>query len=203
MKDNLPTQITDNLRAVLKRVRRLQISRGILSVLTITLTAILIIMAVDFFFAPVPVLVRWLLFGALILALSSSFYQLFWKPLSRKIELLQVARWLEVRHPEIQERISTALELSGSDNQGISSSLLEEIIAEAETDVKAINPQIEVRARRVRAWLWPALGIAAVFALLFAIWPSQTGRLLVRAVAPFSQTGNAGAIAFDILPGDM
>ncbi|MGB0775097.1 MAG: hypothetical protein ACPGUY_04580, partial [Akkermansiaceae bacterium] len=75
MKDNLPTQITDNLRAVLKRVRRLQISRGILSVLTITLTAILIIMAVDFFFAPVPVLVRWLLFGALILALSSSFYQ--------------------------------------------------------------------------------------------------------------------------------
>ncbi|MGB0991602.1 MAG: hypothetical protein ACPG32_03945, partial [Akkermansiaceae bacterium] len=99
MKDNLPTQITDNLRAVLKRVRRLQISRGILSVLTITLTAILIIMAVDFFFAPVPTSVRWLLFGALILALGSSFYRLFWKPLSKKIELLQIARWLEVRHP--------------------------------------------------------------------------------------------------------
>ncbi|MGB0993234.1 MAG: hypothetical protein ACPG32_12300, partial [Akkermansiaceae bacterium] len=105
--------------------------------------------------------------------------------------------------PEIQERISTALELAGTDNQGISSSLLEEIISEAETDVQSIDPQIEVRARKVRAWLWPALGIAAVFALLFAIWPSQTGRLLVRAVAPFSQTGNAGAIAFDILPGDM
>ncbi|BDS06581.1 hypothetical protein NT6N_16210 [Oceaniferula spumae] len=203
MKNDLPPKITDRLQAILRRVRRLQVSRGILGVLTIFLASVLVVMAVDFFLAPVPPSVRLGLFIAILVVTLVSGWALFWKPLRRKIGLLQIARWLEVRHPEMQERISTAMELAGTSGAGTSASLLNELIAEAEVDVQDLDPQIEVRAQRVKAWLWPTAGLIAVFLLLFIVWPAQTSRLLVRAVAPFSETGNAGAIAFDIRPGDM
>ncbi len=117
MNDKLPSQITERLEAVLRRVRRLQFFRGMLGVLTLTLASVLVIMGADYFFAPLSASVRWGLFFALVAVTAGSFWQLFLKPLNRKIELLQVARWLEVKHPEIQERISTSLELVGTSNE--------------------------------------------------------------------------------------
>ena len=135
MKSDIPPQITTRLQAILRRVRRLQISRGILGVLTVFLASVLAVMAVDFFFAPVPTSVRFGLFAALLLITLAAFWIFLWKPLSQKIGLLQIARWLEVRHPEMQERISTAMELAGTSNSGTSESLLNKLIAEAEVDV--------------------------------------------------------------------
>ena len=203
MKEPLPQQITDRLKAVLRRVRRIQFFRGLLGVLTLGLAAILVIMAADFFFAPLSTTVRWALFVGLVVVVLGSFWKLFYQPLNRKIELLQVARWLEVRHPEMQERISTAMELAGSSGPGVSANLLEELIKEAEVDVKDIDPTLEVRTKKVRAWVGPAAGLVGILLILFAIWPDQISRLFVRAVAPFSETGNAGAVAFEILPGDL
>ena len=203
MKNQLPKQITERLEAILRRVRRIQFFRGMLGVLTLSLSAILVIIAADYFFAPLSTMVRWVLFVGLILVAVTSFWKLLLKPLSRKIELLQIARWLEVRHPEMQERISTALELAGKSGTGVSTDLIEELINEAELDAKSLDPEIEVQSRKARVWLVPALGIAATFMLLFAIWPAQFGRLLARAVAPFSELGNAGAVAFDIAPGNL
>jgi len=203
MTEQLPKQITDRLKAILRRVRRIQFFRGMLGVFTLGLAAVLVIMAADYFFAPLSTTIRWALFGGLVIVVLGSFWKLFLKPLNRKIELLQVARWLEIKHPKIQERISTALELSGTSGPGISENLLEELIKEAEVDVKDINPIVEVRTKKVRVWMWPAAALLATFVLLFAVWPDQARRLLVRAVAPFSETGNAGAVAFEILPGDL
>jgi len=203
MKNQLPTQITERLEAILRRVRRIQFFRGILGILTLILSAILIIIAADYFFAPLSTAVRWVLFIGLIAVVVTSFWKLLLKPLNRKIELLQVARWLEVRHPEMQERISTTLELAGKSGTGVSTVLIEELINEAELDAKSLDPEIEVQSKKARVWLVPALGIAATFMLLFALWPDQFGRLLTRAVAPFSELGNAGAVAFDIAPGNL
>ncbi|MFT5904745.1 MAG: hypothetical protein ACI9E1_000331 [Cryomorphaceae bacterium] len=203
MKNQLPTQITERLEAVLRRVRRIQFFRGMLGVLTLSLSTILVIIAADYFFSPLSTVVRSVFFGGLIAVVLTSFWQLFLNPLNRKIELLQVARWLEVRHPEMQERISTSLELAGTSDAGVSADLLEELIIEAELDAKSLNPVIEVQSRKARVWLLPALGIAATFILLFAFWPAKFGRLLTRAVAPFSELGNAGAFSFDIAPGNL
>ncbi|MCP5535132.1 MAG: hypothetical protein H7A51_02735 [Akkermansiaceae bacterium] len=203
MKDKLPSQITERLEAVLRRVRRLQFFRGMLGVLTLTLASVSVLMAADYLFAPLSSSIRWALFFGLVLVTAGSFWRLFLKPLNRKIELLQVARWLEVKHPGIQERISTSLELVGSSRPGVSENLLKELVHEAELDVKDLNPVLEVRSKKVLAWFWPAAGLVTAFVMLFSIWPEQIGRLFVRAVAPFSQAGNAGAIAFDIVPGNL
>ena len=111
-----------------------------------------------------------------------------------------IARWLETRHPEIQERVSTALELSSDSQGGVSEVLLQQLVEEAQGDVSSVDPTTEVRARRAKRWLWPATALAAVFVMVFVIYPGEAQRLLVRAVAPFSDLGNAGAVRFAIEP---
>ncbi|NNC90624.1 MAG: hypothetical protein HKN82_19375, partial [Akkermansiaceae bacterium] len=202
MNEQLPRSIKKRLQALLRRVRRLQLARGIMGVVTVALGGVLAVMAIDFFLAPVPAIARWAMFVLLVAGLGVAAYTWLWKPLVHRISLVQVARWIETRHPEIEERISTAVELSGSEG-GVSEELLHELIMAAEGDVEAVDPEVEVRSRRAKRWMYPAAGLAAVLAVLFVIWPGETGRLLVRAVAPFSDVGNAGAVWFEIDPGDM
>ena len=88
---------------------------------TVALCGLLLIMAVDWFLAPVPTWARWALFGAwLVAVLLTAKHAL--SPVMRKISPVALARWLELRHPEMQERISTALELQGQE-RGISAGL--------------------------------------------------------------------------------
>ena len=167
---------------------------------TVVLGGLLISMAAHLLFAPVPVEVSWVLLGLIGAGLLWSAAKWFIKPLRGRITLIQIARWLETRHPEIQERVSTALELSDHSKGGVSEGLLQQLVEEAEGDVKGVNPTREVRARRAKRWLWPATALAAVFVAVFIIFPEQSRRLLVRAVAPFSDLGNAGAVRFTIEP---
>lgn len=200
MSTNLPREITKPLQALLRRVRRMQILRGTAAMATVMLGGLLISMAAHLLFAPLPVEVSWILLGLIGVGLLWAASKWFVKPLRGKITLIQIARWLETRHPEIQERVSTALELSDHSKGGVSEGLLQQLVEEAEGDVKGVNPTREVRARRAKRWLWPAAALAAVFVAVFIIFPEQSRRLLVRAVAPFSDLGNAGAVRFTIEP---
>ncbi len=203
MSTNLPREITRPLQALLRRVRRMQILRGIAAMATVVLGGLLISMAAHLFFAPLPVEVSWTLLGLIGAGLLLSAFKWFVKPLRGRITLVQIARWLETRHPEIQERVSTALELSEHSEGGVSEGLLRQLVEDAEGDVKGVNPTKEVRARRAKRWLWPATALAAVFVAAFIIYPGEAQRLLVRAVAPFSDLGNAGAVRFTIEPENL
>jgi hypothetical protein len=203
MRTSIPTEIVKPLKAILSRVRRLQTLRGAAGVATVILGGLLVMMAADFFLAPLPVLVRWILLGALVAGTITAIVVWLVKPLRNRITLVQVARWLETRHPDIQERISTALELTGKEGGGVSEVLLEELVIEAQADVREVDPEIEVRSKRVQHWMAPAAGLAVVFLLLFAIFPGEARRLFVRALAPFTELGNAGAVRFAITPQDL
>ncbi len=194
--------IDQSLAALLRQIRRTQTWRACWMLTTVTLCGLLLIMAVDWFLAPVPTWARWSLFGTwLIAVLLAAKHAL--SPVMRKISPVALARWLELRHPEMQERISTALELQGQE-RGISAGLLEELRRAAEMDAEKVDARMEVKSvSNLRRWARPALGLLAVFALLLALWPQQSVRLLVRAVAPFSNYGNAGAASFVIAPGDI
>src|SRR5688500_14829226 len=87
------------------------------------LSAVLAIMAADHFLAPLPMAARWVLFGLWLVAVLAAL-GVGLRPLLRKIGLVQVARWIEGRHPEIEERMSTVLEISGGD-AGASAGLME------------------------------------------------------------------------------
>ena len=63
---------------------------------------------------------------------------------------------------------------------------------------------MEVESARItRRWGRPAIVITAMLLLALAVWPGATSRLLVRAVAPFSQMGNAAAGRFVVKPGNQ
>src|SRR5690606_13094313 len=107
------------------------------------------------------------------------------------------------RHPEMEERLSTVLELSKNE-AGVSPELLEAIGRAAGEDITKVDPQVEVKAAQTRRrWGKPAIALCVLLALALIIWPQEVSRLLVRAVAPFSNVGNAGAAKFNITPGNF
>ena len=83
----------------------------------------------------------------------------WWLPLRQPLDLIRIARWLEIHHPELDERISTVLEVAGHDDSATSLQLLDELAKHAVRSLDQINPQVEVSNRRVRHWLWPAAAL--------------------------------------------
>lgn len=195
-------EIQAKLGEVRDRIRKVQLTRGTLVTATIALAGLLLMMAADWLFAPLPGAARWALF---IVWIASIIYagRVGFAPYFRKIGLVQIARWIEMRHPEIQERMSTVLEISKQEGNIASTDLIDALGLAAHRDIEGVNPDVEIKsAATKKKWARPALALAAVLALVLVIWPSQSGRLLVRALVPFSNLGNAGAASFELEPGD-
>ena len=203
METNLPSQVIESrLKLVRGRIRREQTRRALWLLATVFLGGILLIMAADYFLAPLPNPARWVLFGAWLTALAFTAKTVL-GPRLRKISLVQIARWIEIRHPEMEERLSTVLELS-KNGAGVSPELLEALGKAAGEDVTRVDAAAEIQSARTKLrWGRPAAVFGGMLLLSLAVWPREASRLLVRAVAPFSNVGNAGAAKFKIEPGDL
>ncbi len=195
-------EIGRRLAAVRSGIRRAQWKRAGLLVAIALLGGLLLMMAADHFLAPLPQAARWILFCAWVAAVLAAAWAGL-GPLLRKIGLVQVARWIEGRHPEIEERMSTVLELASGGAAGASEELLEALARAAGEDVGKVDARAEMKAVRAgKRWAKPALLLACATLLLFAVWPREAARLAIRAVAPFSKAGNAAAVKFTVTPGD-
>ena len=192
----LPQPIIDRLREVIARVRRLQWIKGSLLTLAAAVGAVLGVMAIDAAFSLEALPVRIALSSAALLFTAWVAWTWWIRPLCRKISLTAVARWVETRHPELQERISTAVELLGAghdaQDQG-SRELLQAVVQDAVADVGRMDPVQDLSNRRTRPAKWLAGSAVAALLALCAIWPGQIPRLLARAVAPMADVGNAWA----------
>ena len=104
-------EIETRLKAMRSRIRRVQLIRAAMVVATVTLAGLFAMMAADWLFAPLPMALRWGMLGVWLMAVLAA-ARFGFGPMSQPISLLQVARWLEVRHPEMEERLSTVLELA-------------------------------------------------------------------------------------------
>ncbi|WP_035603299.1 hypothetical protein [Haloferula sp. BvORR071] len=194
--------ITRRLATVRASIRRAQLLRGGLLLATVALGGLLVIMAADHLFSPLPMAARWVLFGLWLFAIVGALLTGL-RPLLRKISLVQIARWLEGRHPEIEERMSTVLEISGGD-AGASAGLMEELAKAAGEDVDKVDARAEMKAVGAgKRWARPAAVLAIMLLMLFVLWPKEAFRLVARAVTPFSNLGNAEAVKFTVRPGDV
>ena len=102
-------EIETRLKAVRSRIRRVQLIRAAMVVATVTLAGLFAMMAADWLFAPLPMALRGGMLGVWLMAVLAA-TRFGFEPMLKPISLLQVARWLEVRHPEMEERLSTVLE---------------------------------------------------------------------------------------------
>ncbi len=190
------------MRKLRARIRGVIGSRGALITTVTALGGLLTLVGINFAFSPLPAFVRWMcpvIWGGGVLAAA---YFCWWLPLRRPLGLIRIARWLETHHPELDERISTVLEVSAHGECGMSSQLIEQLAIEAVSSLDGINPKIEVSTRRARQWLWPAAALLLIWVSLFALWPDPTARHLVRTLVPTSTLGNAAG-RITVTPGSV
>lgn len=202
----LPQPILDKLHSMIRRVRRLLLLRGLCATLAVALVCLLAIMAVDAAVTLFSSVARWALSLAGLGATLAAAWWFLVRPLSRRFTLEKMARILEIRHPELQERISTAVELLSSDDPDSirgSQELIAAVVDSAVADVAEVDPRAEFKPARSRKFFLAAAVCAAVVALSLAIWPKQAWTLMARAVAPFLDLGNAYADTLVVDPGDL
>jgi hypothetical protein len=201
----LPRSIRATLRRLIRRARWVIFLRGICAVAAVATLAVLLVMAVDVAFtftAPWP---RWAMSCTALAFTLLAAALLLVRPLARSFTLSGIARAVESNHPELQERISSAVELlSSKDAPEVrgSQALIEAVVAGASEDVRLLRPRREVTLRGARPFILAAIVTLGVLAALMYFWPHVTGRLLARAVAPFMNLPNVAADELTVSPGD-
>ncbi|MCX5683666.1 MAG: hypothetical protein NT049_08280, partial [Planctomycetota bacterium] len=197
-------QISKALARLIRRIREVVILRGIAAVVATAGAALLAIMAIDAGVVLFSDLVRWMLtLSALALTVASAVWFLI-LPLAKTITLTGIARSIEDRHPELQERLSSAVELlSSRDMPEIrgSEALIGALAEEASRDAAHMRPRTEVPLKAARPYLMAAGGAVVVFGLLFMLYPGAQ-RLLLRAVAPYANIPNITGDMIRVIPGD-
>ena len=192
--------------AIARAIRR---DRGVrlLKVASIASIAVLValaaVMAVDASLTILDPRVRWAMsLGILAVAILSGFLATLYMRRHRQSPR-SMAKMLDLRHPEFQERLSTMVELSGRENAGFSRELFDVVCRRAADDAGAVVPEKEFPfggAIRIGCVL-----LAMLLALLVSVVaaPSFAGRLLVRAVAPWADVGNVHSGDIEVKPGDV
>ncbi len=198
---SIPPQIMESLNAVIRRIRSIIFARGVLAVLGAALVSLVVIMCIDWAFDLEHKALRLLLTVSGLVVTLVTAWQYLLKPLARRLAYPTVARWLEQHHPEIQERISTAISLSKSD-QGVPQGFVKQLLDQATADAAKIDPKKELTAKAARKPLWTAgIGGLALLALFIAA-PSVFPVLFRRAVTPLADRGNIHSAAVRFLTAD-
>ncbi|MBE3070825.1 MAG: hypothetical protein IMZ66_11380, partial [Planctomycetes bacterium] len=202
---DVPQPIARALRRLIHRVRGVILLRGVSAIIATAVGAVLLIMAID---AGVMIFsqgARWALTLSALAATVAVAVWLLIMPLARTITLTGIARTIETRHPELQERLSSAVELlTSTDIPEIrgSEALIGALAAEATRDAGRVRPRAEFPLRRARPFLLAATGVVLIFASLLVLYPTIVSRLLARAVAPFINLPNISADMLRVSPGD-
>ena len=199
----LPKPIARTLRAAGARIRRIVLVRGVFAVLAAALISILCIMAVDAMVTILNPWVRWGLWACGVAATAIVAHQALLRPLSRKLTPALLAGLIERNHPELEERLSTVVELMASpDSLAEGSDLLMKVVTEAAVaDTGRLSMKREFTARTVRPRFLLAAGALGVLLVLFTFWRSNVTRLFLRAIAPAAEVDNVYAENLRVLPG--
>ena len=199
----LPKPIARTLRAAAARIRRIVALRGAMATLAAALIAILAIMAVDWMVTILNPWVRWGLWAVGIGAVALVAHASLVRPLSRRLTPARLAALIERNHPELEERLSTVVELMASpDSLAEGSELLMKVVTEAAVqDTGKLSMKREFTARTVRPRFLLAAGALAVLLLLFTVWSGPTARLFLRAIAPGAEVDNVYAENLRVAPG--
>lgn len=199
----VPQEIIGALESLVRRSRAVLLARGVAAVVVAAIASLLVAMAVHrwaVFFSAWP---RWCLsMSAVALTVLVAVVFLI-RPLAKTFTLVWAARMIELRHPELHERISSAIELLTSreaDSIRGSGALIAALAGEAALDARGVRPWQEVSLRPARPFLIAAIVTVALLAGVFAVWPHATGQLLRRALSPHRDLGTFASARLLVRP---
>lgn len=201
----IPDSIIKAIRQTIRRVRLTTLWRGLGAVAAVALGSLLAIMAVDAGWVMLNPWPRYLLTILAYTATGVAAVRFLIRPLARSFSLSGMARIIDMNHPEMQERLSSAVELlTNRDMPNLrgSEALINALAQEAVRDAQTIRPGAEVSLKIVVPFTLTAMALILILAVLLAVMPRQTAFLLARAAVPFLNLPNVYATELAIMPGD-
>ena len=198
----IPPEIARKLDQSLGRVKRILFVRGVCAVVAVATAAVLFHVAVLAMLGEIPKWVGWSLWTAGLVAVVSVAWFALLKPLSRKFTAADIALLIERRHPELEERLSTVVELAEAGDLESSKSLLAEITAAAVRDAGTVSPKKEFTSRTVKPRFLAALLALLVMGGLYFAFPVSTKLLVTAALFPSAEVDNIYASEMQVAPGD-
>lgn len=109
--ENLPPEISSKLKQSVARVRRIIWVRGLAATLATLFIALILIMAIDAMVVIINPFIRWGLWLVGVAAVVITARTMILKPLSKPFTPRRIAALIEQNHPELEERLSTVVEL--------------------------------------------------------------------------------------------
>lgn len=191
---------------MIKRVRVILLARGLLAAAAVAVGAILAIMGIDAAVVLYHPSARWAFSLAGLACTCATVWTMIVRPQAQPLTLTRMARVLETRHPGMQERISSAIELAslgGAEAERASAELVRLLTQDAATDLAGVQAKQEFTVRTVKPFLLATACVLAVLAALFAVWPKETWLLFLRALEPHKEIDTLQASALEIEPGDV
>ena len=201
--DKIPPQIAQILQKSLARVRRILFIRGLALTLAVGLIVLLTNIAIDAMVVIFSSVVRWSLWGAAVAIIGFTAWSSLIRPLRRKFTAKEIASLIERNHPELDERLTTVVELSQSGEVVPSQELFASVTDAAIQDIKGISPQREFTNRTVKPRLIAFAVCLLILVGLCALFPTAMQRLILRAVAPSAEVDNVYASSLHVTPGNL
>jgi len=201
----LPYGVGKLLDDAIARTRRLRLWGGLAITGAVLILGIVAVMVVDSRFVIFDDRIRVVMTaGVALLTLLTALFAVV-LPLRRRIDLVKMARRIDALHPEFEERISTLVELAGSDpnKAGFSASLYALVGNLAEGDIGKVDFARDFPARRTKWKVGVFLAFLLSLVVGIAVSPDLVGRLCLRAVAPWMDIGNLFSKDITVKPGDM
>lgn len=181
----VPRSISQKISGLRFWERSLQIVWGTARLLAIVLSVFIVFCLLDWLIdrnQNTPWLLRaFLLLTLLSITAGAAFLFIAW-PLFRRLSDSELSLWVEDKHPELQHRLISAVQLNQPDAKlaGMSPELVALVTREAERDAQRIAFMKVADGRRL-GWSVAALvPVLAVAALLFVLIPDLAGALMAR-----------------------
>ncbi len=199
----LQTELTDRLSGLERRVRWIAVIRGI-GVLAVAVAATIATGLVVDLLWDLPVTVRTGLLAAVGLVALFTAWRMLLRPVLRHADTSEFAALVESAHPELQERLSSTVELSNPfvPEREKGSALMRELLMQ-QTRQAVSRVDVGDAAKADGAGRWGVAGLFAVAALLVPfLFFEGYGLLLTRFFAPWQNLDRASNLYFEVEQGD-
>lgn len=203
----LPPQVNSFLRTVRHRTNRLRWGRAFARVLFCSLAVLALAMAVDATLTIFNETVRWTLTGVVYSVAVGGLLGALIRLVQKRPTNTALAAQIDARHPELQERLTTLVDVAtreaAGEETGASPALLALLAREAEEQVASYNARREVPLGRLFLWWLLPLALVALFVGAYRLRPKLTTCLAQRVLTPWVETGNLYADQLTVAPGDL
>ena len=153
--------LQDRIHAVIRRWRYLILLKGSAMLVISLIAGLALTFTLDSFFS-LGNTARLLLLTLTLAATGGILYLALIRPLLKTPSSDQVARFIEEKHPQLEDRLVTAVELGEADNPRISQQILDKLLDDARFHIEPINLPRTMRAQSTMLWSSVAAALAVL-----------------------------------------